>query len=1148
MSGKSICSALLTSFFIVLLSVFSFAQDLDNVTISGKITDSNNAPIVGATVVAVLTSTGAERTVVTNGDGRFTIVKLEPGNYTVKFSAQGFGSKEHLNLVTIAGQAVQLNVSLSPAGVTAEQTISIDDEDATIDITRTVVGGTITSRELEELPNNSRNVLDMVLLLGGTSEEELSTKDLSEDRDQNPSTAPAEQGNFSLSGGTSYSNNITIDGLDNNDDLSAGVRFQPSLESVAEVQVITNQFSSEYGRAAGARINIRTKSGNNRFRGRAFMFFRDDNLNANSWYNNSRGYSRLPLTEYNPGFTLSGPVVLPFYNGRNRTFFSASYEYTDLQDTTFINTWVPVGSNPNYSLPAATEQCPAGLTCVDTNSSTATAILPYTALYNTPNTNNQLTLKLDHRLFKNNDLTFNWQYGRRTNRRTTGASTTRLDDALQARIRNTDAYNITDNWVFGPNTVNQFRIQYSVYQPSYQTDNPFDPVVLIGYRNPETNGSQTLIVGNSTSSISGDSTAYPQNRKETRWQYQDTLTHVAGSHIMKFGFDVQSVRSKALELGDATGTFNFGNVLDFQNNVLSRYRQNFGTATDVTNTYWGVFFNDEFKIRPNLTLNAGLRYERETSVSDNNNFGPRIGIAYSPFKDSKGVIRAGAGIFYNRVLLRTIANFIQNNIGVVPFDTNTIGTSASDIRRIAVLSALSENFPNTYPDQTELQALVANVCSSLVTTLTCNSETGFTINQGSAGNPLRSVDSNLKIPESYQFNVGFERTIGKGFIFEANLRFKPHQCFMARCKYKCPILPDGYGTWTEYLLDNTFTFQNTNGTTRTYHFYLGTNPASNATTVQNGTSSCSNTTNVTCWVNLNSVSTGTNSPSTAVTGSSTNSIGSPIGIALAAIAQFRPNQNYEEMSRIFSIGKSSYKGLVLELRRNYRNLGKGFRTNFRFAYTLSSTLNDGLNNTSNAEVNGAFNNAEYVRSTQDRRHRISVSGTVETPFWLGKLRFSPVFRYGSSAPFNLSSGGTDRNLDDLSTDRISFSGNPKDIVWREPGTPFPEELFAQFSLQPIGSTSSYLYRNVGTGPSFYTFDLNINREFKFGERMRIRPNIEIDNVLNAAVFSFGSEYINFNALSPNASATTVENFRNSFLVPSRTYRQREIRIGLRFDF
>ncbi len=196
---RKIASTILTSLFIFVFSTLGIAQDLDNVTISGQVTDSNNAPIVGANVTATLTSTGIERTVITNDEGRFLIIKLEPGTYTVKFSAQGFGAKEQKNLTTVAGQNVQLNISLAPAGVTAEQTITIDGDDApAVDTTRTVVGGTLTSKELEEIPNNSRNALDLVLTLGGTSEEALSTKDLAEDRQAANRLAPNRARNFSL--------------------------------------------------------------------------------------------------------------------------------------------------------------------------------------------------------------------------------------------------------------------------------------------------------------------------------------------------------------------------------------------------------------------------------------------------------------------------------------------------------------------------------------------------------------------------------------------------------------------------------------------------------------------------------------------------------------------------------------------------------------------------------------------------------------------------------------------------------------------------------------------------------------------------------------------------------------------------------------
>ena len=188
---------------------------------------------------------------------------------------------------------------------------SPSDSGPPVDTSRTIVGGTIAEREIEEIPNSTRNPLDLVLTLGGTSEEQLSTSGLAEDRGANRVRHRSNRATFRSQGGTAYSNNITIDGLDNNDDRSSRDRFQPSLEAIAEVQVIANQFSAEYGRASGGRVNIRTRAGGNRFRGRAFMFFRDDSMNANSWYNNSRAIPRPDLREINPGFSFSGPITIP---------------------------------------------------------------------------------------------------------------------------------------------------------------------------------------------------------------------------------------------------------------------------------------------------------------------------------------------------------------------------------------------------------------------------------------------------------------------------------------------------------------------------------------------------------------------------------------------------------------------------------------------------------------------------------------------------------------------------------------------------------------------------------------------------------------------------------------------------------------------
>lgn len=1129
------------------------AQDLDDVGISGRITDSNGQPIVGATVTAKLVDSGISRTATSSENGRYRLIELPPGTYTMRFEASGFGAKERLNIVTLSGQNLQLDMQLTPADVQAEATVTVDDDDAPlVDTTRTVVGSTLTAREIEEIPNNSRNPLDLVLTLGGTSEEALSTSDLSDDRNANPRGTPFEQGNFSLSGGASYSNNITIDGLDNNDDRGARDRFQPSLESVAEVQVVRNQFSAEYGRASGGRVNLRTRGGTNKLRGRAFMFFRDDRFNANTWYNNSRGIERLPFTQYNPGFTLGGPIAFPFYNGRNKTFFFVSYEYQRFNDTTLIDTFIPVTPNPRFELPTPTgtqQYCDASGSPAPPCTSEVGAVAQFNAQLATPNAGNILTARIDHKITNNSDLTFGFQFGRRKNRRTSGSSsTTRLEEALQARRVFTDAFNITHNHVFNSSTVNQARFQWSSYKPSYETDNAENPVVLIGYRNPITNGVQTLISGNSSASTLQN---FADSRSETRYQFVDSLTHVVGDHTLRFGVDVQNVDSKASNLADGTGTFNFSSVYNYSINNVTRYRQNFGQATDVKNTYWGIFVNDEFRFKPNLVINYGVRYERETAISDSNNFGPRLGIAWDPSKKGDGVIRFGAGVFYNRVLLRTVGDFVQNQgDGLIQYDTNTIPTTtgAGTLNpRSQILAAISQQFPNGFSSTDDIRNLISTVnCGPTANPVPCNSNYGFQLNATASGVPLRTIDPDLRIPVSYQFNVGYERSIGDGWVFEANYTWNKTTHLWREYNINLPVLPSGYADYTAYLVDNDFQFTNVNGTTRTYRFWLGptTDTSGLATNISNPnapTGSCGTTVNVTCWVNLNTLSTSTTTPNTnASDGVSSNSIGGPIGIALEALRGLRPNPNIDEMERVASIGNSFYQGLVIEFRRRYRQLGHGFGLSFRSAYTLSRTMDDGLNNTTNAEVNGDFSR-EWSRARQDRLHRLTVSSSIDTPWWLGKIKLSPIFRYGSASRFSLGYG-TDRNLNDTSTDRVLFSGDLNDIRWRKPGSPIPEALLAQFSLQPIGAISGNVPRNAGIGPSMYIFDVGLTREWKFGERMRLRPNVEFGNILNMAIFSYGSEFVD--AIGPNATAAA----RQNFLVPTRTYRQRDIRFGVRFDF
>jgi hypothetical protein len=569
-------------------------------------------------------------------------------------------------------------------------------------------------------------------------------------------------------------------------------------------------------------------------------------------------------------------------------------------------------------------------------------------------------------------------------------------------------------------------------------------------------------------------------------------------------------------------------VHDFLNNAPSRFRQNFQAESTQNNTYVGLFVQDEWRLLPNLVLSYGLRYERESIIRDLNNFGPRFALAYDPFKSGKTVIRAGAGLFYNRALLRTIDDFTLGKQQLF-FDTGVLTDSMGrlltpDAEREFI--AMHLTFPRVLTPDSPLVKQFGLV------------NTNFS----------RRLSPDLRIPESYQANLGFEREIGGGFVFEANYTFNRGLHLWREFNANAPRLPKGFRDFTDYLLSRDFAnFQsgpgglrplfNQNGAGDLVRFTLGPfDPADPARCPFSFNPSnpdfggCIDEFGVpVTLINLNSFSSST-----------------PVDVALAALNELRPDPSRREVEQLASIGNSFYHGLTLELRRRFRHSKSGLGFSFRAAYTFSHLTDDGIVNTSDALRVADFR-AERARSLLDRRHRFVFSGTLDTPRYLGHLRFSPIVRVASGAPFNISLGGVDRNLDDVSNDRPIFAGDASLLRARRPGDPLNQAVLQFFGLPTIGRTGN-MARNSGSGLGFFLFDISITREFRLTERTRLRPVIEIDNVLNKTVFSFGTEFIDFRAFGAASTPVQRQAFLDSFLLTTRTLRPRTIRVGIRFDF
>ncbi|MGH9934598.1 MAG: TonB-dependent receptor domain-containing protein [Blastocatellia bacterium] len=1064
-------------------------DDLDHVNFEGVVTDANGNVIANALVIARRTSAGKERSIKTSPEGRYRFTTLAPGVYDLRAEAEGFQTAQYEKIDAIAGVTIRRDFKLSPSAIEAQITIDAGTNPTLVDTARTVVGGTVTKEQIDKLPTESRNPLDLIFTLPGTAPPALSVRDLAEGdaRDGFRST-PEEAGIFSLTGGAPFSNNITIEGLDNNDDRGARERINLSIHAVEEVQVITNQFSAEYGRASGGRVNLRLRGGSNQVHGQASYYFRDESLSANSYRRNAdpaRGF-RIPFQNHNPGASVGAPII------KDKIFIFGAYEYDNVYDRAEIIALVPVDANPAFSLPRP-NGANLGATARDRNGQPVivnggAAVGLYDETVTTPRTAHTIQSRVDFKLGDKHDAFALFTLARNRDERGFPGGRRTLDTILSSG-RNSQSYAFSDNFILSSQMVNTARFQFSRLTPTFSPP-ANNPVVIIEIDDPRdvTGNPDANPLTRTGNLVAGASTLSGVDRREDRYQVQDTLNYARGAHTARIGVDAQIIRSRFVDLSDTTGTFDIDTPADFLANKPSRYRHRFNTESELRNTYTGVFFQDDWKLKPNLTFSFGLRWENETVIEDRNNISPRLSLAWSPFKKNKTVVRAGYGMFYNRALLRTLDDFILTS-GALQIDTNNPAAERllTELRFPATLAAND-------PRVAELGVR----------------ESGF----------LRRLGKDFRIPESYQASLGFEREVARGFKVEINYVFNRGLHLWREINANAPRLPAGFRDFTEYLLSRDFNNSpdpvtgrrpiTATGDADVARFNLSQTPSQ---TITEG--------------GKRIVIIGLNNPSVA-----NNSIGR--AGALAALRNLRPNPEITQIEELQSRGNSYYHGVSFEAQRRFAR--RGF---VRASYTLSRLIDDGVLNTSSPLVVGDFRR-ERASSLQDARHRVAISGNYLFPAWLGRPSLSGTFNYNSSRPFSLGvSGGilgNDRNLDDVNNDRPNFTGDLDRIVWRRPGEPLDPTLAAGFSLPTIG-TASNLPRNAGRGPGAYTLNLRLAREFKFTEARKIEFQIEAFNPFNATVFSFGSEFIDFGATG-----------LGDFLTPRRTVKPRTMRVGLKFDF
>ncbi len=633
------------------LASLANAQQSNTGSITGTVTDASGSAVPNAQVTARNVNTGLERSTESGSLGAYTLVALPVGEYAITTKSKGFADRKVANVKVGVSQEKTLDMQLS-VSAQAEQ-VNVQETVAAIETTRSAVTTHVDSKQIQNLGINGRDFLNFVLLSPGV------TKDV-------------RGGDLSFAGQRGTLNSIQVDGADNNNTFygqSLGrtgtnrAPYQFSVDSVEEFQVNSNGFSAELGRAGGAVVNVVTRSGTNDFHGSVFEYFRDRELNANTWINNSVGRVRQPFHVNQFGATLGGPVIIPkVFNGKNKDFFFFNYDgqRRTLPNAVFLGTPIPAADLAN---PANA----AGIALLNSK------LTPYTLGFN----QDVILIKNDLQISDKHRLSVRYNSQRFTGKGLeSSGNQVAFEHSGDAKVL-TDTLSASFSSILSPKMINEFRFQ------SLRDDEP-----SVAY----TQNAETVLRQNGVLALQfGSSAITPRFANIKGVQFADNVTRTSGRHTFKAGFDINHNSISNYFAGNARGSYTFNSYSDYFAGKPASFVQAFpGTGTDGFTTHpdfteIGLYVQDEFRVTPKLTVNYGLRYDLalltappvrnpdaglaafglDTSAlnTDKKDFGPRFGFAYKPLNTNKFVIRGGYGFFWGRIpQILTSTAYNQNGI------------------------------------------------------------------------------------------------------------------------------------------------------------------------------------------------------------------------------------------------------------------------------------------------------------------------------------------------------------------------------------------------------------------------------------------------------------------------------------------------------
>ena len=586
------------------------AQGTGTGTIDGRVLDESRAAVPGAAVTAKNSATGLTRASHVSANGTYRISGLPAGRYDVSADLTGFATQLYRDVEILVGTSTTVDFTMK-VGTVAE-TITVTGEVPLIQTTASDVGQVITSRLVENMPLNGRKFQDLSLLVPGTR----------------PSNyydpTKTEVGGISYGGATGRNVIINVDGGDNNDGVVRGLLQQFSADAIQEYKVTTQRYSAEFGRSVGGVVNVITKSGTNEFRGSAFYQWRDEGLNAKTFFEEDQDLPKQPFKQQQFGGTLGGPFQ------KDKAHFFLSYERNARDEFATVDTR---GALPQEEGPQPQ-----------------------------PFRNNFVTAKLNFQTSTSNNLSM--RYSLEDQQRENdfiGGNVLASSGALNTNKIHSGL--IKNTTTVGSSKVNEFLVLFQDFENNITANDNTNP----GVTTPDFTFGANLNT--------------PQQTIQRRWQVRDDFSFRkegwGGDHDFKAGAEVIRSHYGGFFTPTLYGRFVFSQPLPSLDAYLNSIADTFtGSAGDNEFddnwTYVAAYFQDDWKPTRKLTLNLGVRYEIQYGPYDNgfdtvslralsaagsptqrkqdyNNIGPRVGFAYDVNGDARTVVRGGYGRYYDEV-------------------------------------------------------------------------------------------------------------------------------------------------------------------------------------------------------------------------------------------------------------------------------------------------------------------------------------------------------------------------------------------------------------------------------------------------------------------------------------------------------------------